>query len=163
MTLLHCKNTWLTSTTHLGCLRWISVTKECYQIGLLKVCRGASSLVTLANLFFRRPIWLHSCHIYHNHACNQGTLQEQMNITSKKQQTSPECWFGFGIAGFLKGDTNLTKRKKLLSTSISWTSCVVTHTKMSPYIGLPKEWQSGYMGNVPTWYLYIKTTLWHQT
>ena len=31
---LHCKNTWVTSTTLLGCL---SVTKECYQIGFLEL------------------------------------------------------------------------------------------------------------------------------
>ena len=50
----HCKNTWVTSTTFLSCPSCINVTKECYQIGFLKVCRGASSFVTLANLVFQK-------------------------------------------------------------------------------------------------------------
>ena len=33
---VHCKNTWVTSTTILGCPSCISVTKECYQIGFLE-------------------------------------------------------------------------------------------------------------------------------
>ena len=32
---VHCKNTWVTLTTFLGCPSCISVTKECYQIGFL--------------------------------------------------------------------------------------------------------------------------------
>ena len=47
----------------LGCPSCISVTKECYQIGFLKVHWGASSLVPLAIVScFGRPIWLHSWH-----------------------------------------------------------------------------------------------------
>ena len=34
--LIHSKNTCITSTTFLGCLSYISVTKECYQIGFLE-------------------------------------------------------------------------------------------------------------------------------
>ena len=30
---MHCKNTWVTLTTFLGCLSCINVIKECYQIG----------------------------------------------------------------------------------------------------------------------------------
>ena len=39
---MHCKNTWVTLTTFLGCLSCINVTKECYQI-------GKASLVTLVS------------------------------------------------------------------------------------------------------------------
>ena len=34
-TQLHCKNTWVTLTTFLGCPSCISVTKECCQVGFL--------------------------------------------------------------------------------------------------------------------------------
>ena len=30
---VHCKNTWVTLTTFLGCPSCICMTKECYQIG----------------------------------------------------------------------------------------------------------------------------------
>ena len=33
---IHCKNTWVTSTTFLGCHSCIIETKECYQIGFLE-------------------------------------------------------------------------------------------------------------------------------
>ena len=33
----HCKNTCVTSTTFVGCPSFISVTKECYQIGFLGI------------------------------------------------------------------------------------------------------------------------------
>ena len=76
-TYLHCKNTWVTLTTFLGCLSCINVTKERYQI-------GKASLVTL--VLEDLAIWLHSWHFYHK-PCNQGTQGMQM---SKQQHTSPE-------------------------------------------------------------------------
>ena len=48
----HCKNTWVTSTTFLGCLSCIRVTKECYQIGFLE--GSLRSFFTLARLFFQK-------------------------------------------------------------------------------------------------------------
>ena len=45
----HCKNTWVTSITFLGCLSCVSVTKECYPISFLE-----GSFRTLASLFFQK-------------------------------------------------------------------------------------------------------------
>jgi len=52
----HCKNTWVTLTTFLGCLGYISVTKKkCYQISFLEssLKRFFFSYITLAILFLQ--------------------------------------------------------------------------------------------------------------
>ena len=59
---------WVTSTTFLGCLSCIRVTKECYQI-----CWGGFSLVTWARLFFQETYLA-----LLPQPCNQGTIQGQM-------------------------------------------------------------------------------------
>ena len=63
-TTLHCTSTWVISATLLGCLSCISVTKECYHYAII---------YAMETYFyaFRRPIWLHSWHFYHNHG-NKG-------------------------------------------------------------------------------------------
>ena len=86
------KNTWVTSTTVLGSLSCISMTKECYQIGFLdfieELLLQLHQLVSLCS----EDLSISWLHFHHKHACNQGTLQGQMckMIRSKKQQTSPE-------------------------------------------------------------------------
>ena len=66
------------------------MTKECYQIYKFywKFEEELLSLVTLASLPFRRPIWLHSLHFHHNNAIKE--LSRGRCTRSKKQQTSPE-------------------------------------------------------------------------
>ena len=100
---LHYKNTWATSTTFFGCLSCISVTKECCQIGFLEISlKSFFSSYISQYLLFRRPIWLHCLHFFHNHATHQE-LSKGRCVRAKKQQTSPEML----IYRLLEGDTNL--------------------------------------------------------
>ena len=52
---IHCKNTWVTSTTFLGCLSCTSVLKECYQIGFRECSLwsffSCISIVSLQNIY----------------------------------------------------------------------------------------------------------------
>ena len=66
----------------LGCLRYISVTKECYQIGFLEIRRGAFSVPLVSNL----ATFLAFDH--HNHATKEisrgscvGAKKETTNLT----------------------------------------------------------------------------------
>ena len=99
----HCKNSWVTLTTFLGCLSCISVTKKCYQ-GFLEC--------PLRNLFFSYISYKSLisedlfAYIPCNHS-NQGTLQEQMCKIKETTNFTIKCCF----IGFLKGDTNLPKRE----------------------------------------------------
>ena len=77
----------------LGCLSWISVTKEYYQ----KVHWGAFS-VPLDSLIW--IIWLHSWHYYHNHNNNSLAVSQSswqfgygiiQNLTSYSG-SAPECY-----------------------------------------------------------------------
>ena len=118
---LHWKNTWVTSTTFLGCLSCISVTKECYQMSFLE---GSLRSVFIS---CRRPIWLHSWHYYHNHATKAGAVVWDQRNNKPHQK----CWF----MGFLKGDPNLRKEgsfstKHFQIVSIPWTLRVMHAKRM---------------------------------
>ena len=71
----------------LGCLSCISVTKECYRIGYLESSLRSFFISYISSsLFFRRPIWLHSWHYYHNHATKE--LSRGSCVGSKKETTN---------------------------------------------------------------------------
>ena len=95
------------SITFLGCLSYINVTKECYQIGLSnKVLHP--SLVNIS--FIRRPTWLHSWHFYHNHATKE-LLHGQMCKTKANNINWFNKLFNYTLNWII---------------STLWTSCV-TH------------------------------------
>ena len=106
----HCKNTWVTLTTFLGC---ISATKECYQVGFFDLIDWKRfSLVPFASLFFQET-YLVTFLVFPPQVCNQGTLQGQMCKIKKK--TRQKCWF----ISILKGYTNLTKEGSFSTTHCS--------------------------------------------
>ena len=79
-----------------------------YQIDFLESSLRSFALVTLASLFFSEDLFGYIPGISTtNHATKE--LSKGRCVRSKKQQTSPEMCF-------LKGDTNLTKRRSFSTT-----------------------------------------------
>ena len=74
---IHCKNTWVTSTTFSGCLSCIRVTKECYQIGFLEGSLMSFFISYISSSLFSENL-LATFLALLPQACNQGTLQGQL-------------------------------------------------------------------------------------
>ena len=95
----------------------------------LKFSLRGFSLVILAILSFRRPIWLHPCMALLPQPCSQGAPPgADVYDQRKKQQTSTDMliyrlsWKE--VIGPLKGDTDFTK-EKLLNYTLIW---IVKHS-----------------------------------
>ena len=80
---VHCKNTWVTLTTFVGC------PSECYQIGFLGSLLRNFFFSSISSALSSEDLFGYIPGILVPKLCNQGTLPRQC-VTSQNQQTSPE-------------------------------------------------------------------------
>ena len=138
-TIIHCKNTWVTLTTVLGCLSCISVTRECDTIPNWCSWRR-SFLVRVASLLFQNT-YLVTFLAFLPQPCNQRTQGRCVCVRPKKQQISPEM---LTYAFWKEGSISTIHPVQIVSTL--WTLCV-THTK-GMQLRWPKYGQSNLNCNI---------------